>query len=52
MEFLKKLFNDDEKIVGLCGFKEKVPETYRFDKSPNLPKLVYGTNTKLNFLLS
>lgn len=52
MEFFKKLFNDDEKIVGLCSFKKDAPKTYDFTKSYNAIKLVYGTNTKINFLLS
>ena len=60
MEFLKKLFDDDDKIVGLCGFKEKdkkidlrryiAPQAYNniFEKT----NLVFNTNTKHNFLLS
>lgn len=53
MEFLKKLFNDDEeKIIGLCGFKKKAPKIYSFTPTFNATKLIYGTNTKNNFLLS
>ena len=61
MEFLKKLFDNDDKIVGLCGFKEKdtkidlrrskAVQAYNnniFEKQ----NLVFQTNTKYNFLLS
>ncbi len=52
MEFLKKLFNDEEKIIGLCSFKKKKQKTYSYTPTFNATKLVYGTNTKINFLLS
>ena len=52
MEFLKIFFCDDDKIVGLCSFKKKRPKTYSFTPTFNATKLVYGTNTKINFLLS
>lgn len=52
MEFLKKLFNDDEKVIGLCSFKKKATKNYSFTPEFNATKLIYGTNTKINFLLS
>ena len=53
MEFLKNLFKDDEKIVGLCGFKKKeTTKIYSFAPQFNATKLIYSTNTKNNFLLS
>lgn len=52
MEFLKKLFNDDEKVIGLCSFKKKVSKTYSYTPTFSATKLVYGTNTKINFLLT
>ena len=52
MEFIKKLFNDDEKIIGLCDFKKKACKPYSYMPTFNATKLVYSTNTKNNFLLS
>jgi len=52
MEFLKSLFKDDEKIVGLCAFNKKNNRVL----NPNTPqfstqKLIYSTNIKNNFFL-
>lgn len=52
MEFLKKLFKDDDKVIGLCSFKKKTPKIYSFTPQFNTTKLFYSTNTKNNFLLS
>lgn len=53
MEFIKNLFKDDEKIIGLCGFKKIAPQTFTFKpKYSNTFELFYCTNTKNNFLLS
>ena len=61
MEFLRKLFKDDDYIVGLSGFKEELGGIKKIAKSPKTqcyniftpPKnLVFYTNTKDNFLLS
>ena len=52
MEFLKKIFNDDEKVIGLCSFKKKASKTYSYTPTFSATKLVYGTNTKINFLLT
>lgn len=52
MEFIKSLFKEDEKIIGLCGFKKKTPKIYSFSPKINTIELFYGTNTKNNFLLS
>ena len=50
MEFIKKFFNDDKKIIGLCGFKnEEELDVYipKFDPS----KQIYTTNYQKNFFL-
>ena len=52
MEFIKKLFNDDDKVIGLCSFKKKTQKIYSFTPSQYNAKLVFNTNTKNNFLLS
>ncbi len=52
MEFIKNLFKDDEKVIGLCSFKEKKQKTYSFTPEYSAIELIYGTNTKNNFLLS
>lgn len=53
MEFIKNLFKDDEKIIGLCAFKKTAPQTFTFKpKYSNTFELFYSTNTKNNFLLS
>ncbi len=51
MDFIKNLFKDDEKIVGLCGFKKKAPKIYSFTPDFTRRDIVFGTNTKNNFLL-
>lgn len=53
MEFLKKIFNDDDKIVGLCSLKKESPKSYNcYTHAFDATKLIYSTNTKINFLLS
>jgi hypothetical protein len=53
MEFLKKLLKeDDEKMVGLCGFKKKTQRTKTIIPDFSAKNLVFYTNTKNNFLLS
>lgn len=52
MKFLKDLFKDEEKVIGLCSFNKKngrVSHTYT--PQFNAPKLIYNTNTKNNFFL-
>ena len=52
MELLKKLFRDDDKIVGLCAFRKKTEEKiYSFDAQFKATRLIYTTNTKNNFFL-
>jgi hypothetical protein len=56
-DFVKKIFNDEEKIVGLSGFKGddsfslsgKIPVDIAFF-SPCTPR-IFMTNTKENILL-
>ena len=52
MEFLKNLFKDDEKVIGLCSFKKKHQKVYSFAPQLKNTTLFYSTNTKNNFLLS
>lgn len=63
MEFLKKIFNDDDYVVGLSGFKDLTKSLPHKDVHRRTVKscyniftptenLVFITNTKDNFLLS
>lgn len=52
MDFIKKLFKDDDKVIGLCSFKKKSAKVYSFTPQFSAVKLIYSTNTKNNFLLS
>lgn len=52
MEFIKSLFKDDEKVIGLCSFKKKTTKVYSFTPNTNTVDLFYSTNIKNNFLLS
>ena len=52
MEFIKNLFKEDEKIIGLCGFREKSPIIHTYKPELSSIELFYTTNTKNNFLLS
>lgn len=51
MELLKKLFKDDEKIIGLCAFRKRPEKMYNFEPQFKATRLVYCTNTKNNFFL-
>ena len=52
MKFLKNLFKDEEKVVGLCAFNKKNGRVlYSYTPQFNAPKLIYSTNTKNNFFL-
>lgn len=51
MEFLKSLFKNEEKVVGLCAFNKKNKIQYSFTPQFNPQKLIYSTNTKDNFFL-
>ncbi len=52
MEFLKNLFKDDDKVIGLCSFNKKTQKVYTFAPQIKNTNLFYSTNTKNNFLLS
>lgn len=52
MEFIKNLFKEDEKAIGLCSFKKKEQKIYTYTPQFNAINLIYSTNTKNNFLLS
>lgn len=50
MEFIKKLFKDEEKIIGLCAFKkEESKRTYIPEFNPS--KYIYNTNYPKNFFM-
>lgn len=56
MEFLKKIFKDDEKIVGLCAFNKRNGEynygvPFNFAPKLSTEKLIYSTNYEKNFFL-
>lgn len=51
MELLKKLFKDDEKIIGLCAFKKKEQKKYSFTPQFSATKLVYNTNYDKNLFV-
>lgn len=50
MDFIKKLFKDEEKIIGLCGFK-KEEELSVFIPKFTANKQIYNTNYNKNFFL-
>lgn len=50
MKFLKKIFNDDERIIGLCHFKKQ--EKLRvFNYKCSYAKPVYCSKYEKNFFL-
>lgn len=52
MELLKKLFKDDEKVIGLCAFKKQPIKVYSFEPKFNATaQPYYTTNTKNNLFL-
>ena len=52
MGMLKKIFKDDEKIIGLSGFKKEYEKHfYSFEPKFNAVKLVYSTNTNKNLFI-
>lgn len=52
MEFIKNLFNDEKKVIGLCAFRKKAQKIYSFAPKTDAIELFYSTNIKNNFLLS
>lgn len=51
MEFLKKFFKDDEKVIGLCAFKKNNRQKPLYNYAFSVEKPVFYTNTKNNFFL-
>lgn len=52
MEFLKNLFKNEERVIGLCAFNKKngrVNQSFTPQFKPQ--KLIYNTNVKNNFFL-
>lgn len=52
MGLLKKLFKDDEKIIGLCALKKKEQKTYSFTPHVAAVKLVHNANYSKNLFLN
>lgn len=52
MELLKKLFKDDEKIVGLCALKKKEQKIYSFTPDLKSVKLVHNANYSKNLFIN
>ena len=52
MDFLKNLFKEEDKAIGLCKFRKQPAKIYTFRPQFNSVELFYSTNTKNNFLLS
>lgn len=50
MEFLKKFFKDEERVVGLSGFKKDEKLSVFVPKCPQ-PKPVYTLKYEKNFFL-
>lgn len=52
MKFLKNLFKEEERAIGLSSFNKKNSRVlYFYTPQSNAPKLIYNTNTKNNFFL-
>lgn len=58
MEFLKKFFNDDNTVIGLCKFERIRPKYYQTPATEAVffnsfeSKCIYKTNVEKNILLS
>lgn len=56
MDFFKNFYNDDDKIVGLCAFKRRIPNTYtyrtnqayEFERQFGATRLLYEPKQKTN----
>ncbi len=52
MEFIKKLFCDEDRVIGLCGFKKNDEQNLRvFVPKFNPSKSIYNFNYQKNFFL-
>lgn len=52
MDFIKNLFKDEDKIIGLCGFKNGEDKNLRvFIPKFNPSKPIYNFNYQKNFFL-
>lgn len=52
MKFLKNLFKEEERAIGLVSFNKKNGRvSYTYTPQFNATKLIYNTNTKNNFFL-
>ena len=43
MEFLKNLFKDDEKVIGLCALKKREKRVFSFTPAFSETNLIYKT---------
>ncbi len=52
MEFIKNLFKDDDRVIGLSGFKKEEEEKLSvFIPKFNPAKPIYSVNYQKNFFL-
>ncbi len=51
MEFLKNLFKDDEKIIGLCSLKKREQTNFSFTPIFSDTNLIYKPNYSQNIFL-
>lgn len=52
MELLKRLFRDDDKVIGLCAFKKREKKPLSFTPQFSSTRLVYGTKYNKNFFVN
>ena len=52
MELLKRLFKEDEKVIGLCALKKREGKQLSFTPQFSAPRLVYGTKYEKNFFIN
>lgn len=51
MNFLKSLFKDDDKVIGLCSLKRKTQKSHVFIPNYGGAKKTYGTNYRKNIFV-
>ena len=51
MEFIKKLFKNEERAIGLCSFKKRNKNICYYTRQTTVPNFGYSTNVKNNFFL-
>ena len=51
MELLKKLFKDEDRVIGLSSFRKADEKHYDFRPNFSVDKQIYRTNYEKNFFL-